>query len=154
MGSLPHSPWQPAAGSVLGLAKGSLSRWGQGRGWNLGRAPRGRAPWGRLLPFLWGHYLPVLRSGDGKLVKGGGAKSGCKPTFLHLSLLSPLSLPSIASPFLLQIGPETLEFRTETQKGGCLATAISPETSEHSLGLCKREKKHNSSRSPSIAWPH
>lgn len=113
VGSFPDVPWWWACCSFCAwFAKGTLVKTGQGWGWNWGRAP-----WGRLLPRLWGHHLPVVQSGDGRQGKGGGAE--IPQTFLALSPLTSLSL-STASPFPLQIAPVTLEFRRKPGREAAL----------------------------------
>lgn len=96
------------------------------------------SPWGRLSPLSQDHHQPVMQTEDGRPGKWGGAESSCKT----LSPLSPLTSLSLLSPcqqllpFPLQITPVTLEFRTKTQKGGCLASPVSPEAGKQNRDLC------------------
>lgn len=76
---------------------------------------------------------------------GGGAGTGVgrEPVPADLSPTSPcshLSRPIDSFSLLLADRPMNLELRTRTQSESCLATQISLEVSEHSLGSCGRVK--------------
>ena len=77
---------------------------------------------------------PWCRQRMGDPGKWGGQRA---PTKLYFpALLSLLSPCQQLFPSPLQIAPVTSEFRTKTQKGGCLASPVSPEASKQSRGSC------------------
>ena len=110
--------------------QGELGQDGAGLGLELGESPLGQAAPTPLGPPSTCCAVRGWETGEGR--RGRVPANLSRPLSSHLFL----SL-STASPFPLQIAPVTLEFRTKTRKGGCLASSISPEASEqHSLGLC------------------
>ena len=102
--------------------------------WQCGAGTQGKPP-GQAAALLQGPPTScgADRGGETREARRG-QQAPAKPDLP--SLLSRLSPCQQLLPFPLQIAPVTLEFRTKTQKGDCLASPVSPEASKRSRSSC------------------